>query len=446
MATSPQASSIGEGRSTPLHRAKPKYIKEDLTELGKRVGLSYINISHINTINNQLFKGRKPLDNLDWVDANERAIVKWIKDRDWKPNTRRTYLNALCVYYRDIMKNADKMKKYKDMVLKLEEEENKVVGTNELRIDELYLPLNEIEGIRDRLLAEWRLYPDNPKVNELFLFFALMTMQPPLRSEYCHMRILKYDKNITDKDYMYKKGRNWYVRINVVIKHQKLNHFSNKLSLNLSKYIDESLNAYPRDWLLASWDTNNAMASHNKLPFGSLSTELRAYRLGVSAFRKAYITQWYEDHPKASTNERKALGKLMRHNYVTGMEYYDKRGITKSAIKEKEDRDMKKMQASIAEVKPAPPPRPAQQIERHKPGPAPKYENYALEYHRAHRDQINAACRKDYEKNKIRRRAVRYTRKLNLPEGAQFRIPKPNPNLVNQYKLKEKNGKWTTEL
>lgn len=341
--------------------SKQTYSKDELRKMASEAGVKSLeNYRKILTLNNQIFGATKSMANLDWVDANESAIVDWIEAKP-NMNTRRSYYITLTAYYRDVKKLPAKKAMYSNLVRKLYDESIGVVCENKLGANELYRPYEDIVAIRGELEIAYEADPTNKQANMMYLWFSLMTLQPPLRTEYLTMAVEpKLNKKITTRDYVYRtRDGRWHVRIETIIKKQKKLHYTNTLSQQLSRIITQSLLNFPRQYLLSSWDVRDTNSGDKPLPYKTLSPQLSAYNLGVSAFRKAYVSWHRRTNPNASYNQKLALADLMRHDPSTAEIYYNKI-VDNDALDEQVERKTSELKRQVEERKQPPPPPPVQ--------------------------------------------------------------------------------------
>lgn len=443
-----------------IHRTAKRYIAEEYDQIAAQTGVDAANLKKFNTWNNQIFKSKHDLYDLSWIGEHEKEIVQWTKDMQsngkHSPSSTKTQYSALAVYFREAMKTMPegkkkkdygvRRKKYADLADAINQEIVQEHKNQELKDNEPYLPFPEVIAIRDTLLTAWRQDPQNKEKNMKSLSFCLNTMQPPLRTETLRMKIEpKLDEKITNRDYVFKTSDGlWHYRIGKVIKKQSHNNFTIDLTKELSDIITESMDKYPRKWLLASWAKQSD--GSKALPYSTWLKWVSSYNMSASAFRKSYVTHWRLVYPRVTLTQIEKLALVMRHNAATSNLYYNKVGadnMIEDIMNDKVERAERK--AAIV-AKPPPPLLHMPVIEKRKPGPVPKYDNYRVAYARLHRDKHNADSKADYERNKIRRRATSYVRKLNMEAGEKYRISEPSDILREKYKLQKVNGKWVSRV
>jgi hypothetical protein len=183
-----------------------------------------------------------------------------------------------------------------------------------------------------------KLNPDNKKLNYQYLILSLNTLIPPLRLDTLNMKVIRVkDDHYLDNSENYileiKKG-NWLIIIN---KDKISNNFPSsifRISKNikgvthgslLNKIITESLDKFPRDYLLTGLTSNQPMnlSTYNSLLFDIFGPKTPTQNL----IRKAYINHWHRVKINGSELSEGTLKKIalhMRHSINTARSNYRK--------------------------------------------------------------------------------------------------------------------------
>ena len=434
---------------------KTRYTKKAKDALAEKYGTNVNNIGMIISWNNQIFDGKQSMDNLRWIADNEKKITKHYQDLTLagKYKCLRKVYSTLTVYYKKINVNPVKAKEYASLNKTMSFAENIKQENQKLREDEHYLPFEDVVNLRRAFLVSWRQNPDNKELNIKALILALNTYQAPLRSETKDMPMYAggRPRGLRNVDYIFKRDGKWHYFIGKVIKGQSEINFEIPLKKKLSHIIDESIEYFPRKYLLTSW---GAKSKGDKPIAAQYGRFLSSIGLGVSALRKSFVTKYYNDRPNITLAEKSTLAHLMRHDVATQEKYYMKQIDNAQPQIEKHterlnrervsienvesEREQKEEKHQVALVEP-----------RHKPGPVAKFDSVS-EYMKAYRmrnyAKVRAQAKVNYDKNSTKQKAYTYASKLNMEPGNKYRISKANPKFVELYKLEKVDGKWKTNL
>ena len=293
-----------------------------------------------NTWNNSL----KLVDNIDtenylWVVKNDKKISQYIDKTYDNINTRKTHFTALaafCKYYMNNAKEANNKSQYKQIKKKYQMYSDISTALSKQSIEnykkqekgEKFVEFENIEQIRDNLYDQFEADPSNNKLNILHLLFAINTYNPPIRSNIYNIPIerTKLRGKADFKNYTYRDSDGlWHLRIFQTQKMRKNNydHIIGKLikhdkSKQISKLIDESINEYPRKYLLSSWTDKT-----KPLNIKTISAELKKYNVSIDIFRNSFVSNLYKSNPSLLQKEQNA--ELMLHDVGIEELAYNKR-------------------------------------------------------------------------------------------------------------------------
>lgn len=452
--------------------APHKFNKVQKQEMAEKHGLTMNNIETILTWNNQIFDGTKSMDNLNWVDIHDDVISEFYQDqvkrKKLQPSTLRKVYSTLAAYYKKTGKDEEKRKAYATLNKTMSEAEHKVQVKQELKPGEKFVPYDTLVQLRDEMLRKWRAEPANRQLNIKALILSLNTYFPPLRGEMRSMKLYDEKPKLRDVDYMYRCGQppRWCVFIGEVIKGQKKVNYSVQLGPILSSVIDESLKHFKRQYILSGW---NYPQGDRTISDDMFSKVLGGFGTNISGLRKAYITEFYENRAfreslsgtkdtASGINrvQKEYLANLMRHNVDTQEKYYVKtrnapqqldanvRRIQREVIDLTEQEE--KAEAKREEVKEEKEQSP---VPRRKTGPKPRYDTvqeYQKQYKLKHEAKGRQYAQRYYADNATMHKARVYVGKLNLPEGAKYRIKCPRDRVIEEYKLRKVADKWVSDL
>ena len=293
-----------------------------------------------NTWNNSL----KLVDNIDtenylWVVKNDKKISQYIDKTYDNINTRKTHFTALtafCKYYMNNAKEANKKSQYKQIKKKYQMYSDISTALSKQSTEnykkqekgDKFVEFENIEKIRDSLHDQWTSDLSNNKLNILHLLFAINTYNPPIRSNIYDIPIerTKLRGKADFKNYTYRDSDGlWHLRIFQTQKMRKNNydHIIGQLikhdkSKNISKLINESLDKFPRKYLLSSW-TDKTKPLNTK----TISAELKKYNVSIDIFRNSFVSNLYASNPSLLQKEQNA--ELMLHDIGIEELAYNKR-------------------------------------------------------------------------------------------------------------------------
>jgi len=157
------------------------------------------------------------------------------------------------------------------------------------------------------------------------LLIALYVLIPPLRSDYASVLIVKTDSEVDDPD------QNYFVlsdNLLILNKYKRMNFKDNSpqetkvFDLSpIKKYIYESLQAYPRDFLFQTRSLtpygSNTFTKHVSQVFGKYFKK----EYSINSLRHLYATA----HKHLSTREIQDIARGMNHSYATHIKLYEDR-------------------------------------------------------------------------------------------------------------------------
>ena len=150
----------------------------------------------------------------------------------------------------------------------------------------------------------------NNKNNLSWVLLSLYTMQPPTRMEYKNMKIVDVLPKNKKENYLLRKNDKYYViiRDDKVTKSHGPDQF--ELSNELNNVINESLQAFPRKYILST--QRNGDSPINKQGFESLMKQcFNPQNVTVDILRSSYITNAYSD-PRMTLKMKNELARKMR--------------------------------------------------------------------------------------------------------------------------------------
>jgi BMFP domain-containing protein YqiC len=278
------------------------------------------------------------LDDLQWVVDGHDIINEYInkpitKIKDGKivssprkDQTIRANLNTLCQIFKKL--KLDNMydiyiKKVDTFVKKIQKDNE----NNPLTGDHLdnFVEWSNILLKRDQLKKRYLKDKTNNYNNLSYVAYCLMTYQPPIRSEYCDMKIIhkSKDNNKSDNFYLITEKRN-----TVIINTDKVSsHIGSVKNIinsdDLKSIIKDSLEQYPRKYILSvvsNGELPMKYSSYYELLLEPFKNENK--KVSVDIFRKSFLTKFYSkvQQPKLE----KQIAKKMRHSADTARSYYRK--------------------------------------------------------------------------------------------------------------------------
>lgn len=284
-----------------------------------KVEISKGNMDKYKTWNNKIFDGANSLEDLSWIGKYHDNIANWILNTYSNKGTQNCHYSSLAVYFRDVNPNEKLREKYGQLSLLAGKENEKKVIKNKQKDDRPHITHEQIIEIRDKLKnKEFDSYDDNIK----YLIFCLYTMVYPLRSEWADTEILQGYSGINpNKNYMIVDGfknKKTIYELHLSSGMKGHDEITIPMTKNLSKIIWNSIQKYPRKYILAKKsDMNEPMGYDN------LYLILSAFGLGIDQIRSSRTT--YEWLKNTLTRENKEnMAKFMRSSVETLDKYYNK--------------------------------------------------------------------------------------------------------------------------
>jgi len=356
-------------------------------------------------------------DNLKWVKLHQEQLSEHLLEKYTNKNSLKAHLIALSQVLK-LLKDSKGYKLYSDQATALNKEV--VKESKDQKIDPKrrnnFVCFEDIVKRRDELGERFREDKTNNKTNLLYLLLSLYTYQPPLRQDWKDVRISKTKPSIkTNDNFLWKRAEKYVLFLN----HDKVVHSYGKVQLELTdaltNIINESLLAFPRDYVLSL--INNGSKPLGKQNFERLLGELFApRRMSVDLLRSAYIIHAYND--KGFTqNDNDELAKKMRHSASTAVASYQKLDIDCTA--------------NPTPIQPLPV---AQKIEIQPPEPK-KYFNlkeYMKEYRLQHKDELAKKRQEYYDKNKDHVLRLKILWNLNVART----VDKPSHETIEKYDIR----------
>ena len=260
-----------------------------------------------------------------WIGNHHKTIYTYIKTAYTNLNTLKSHISVLASMLKLLGTHPLYQKKYSYESTDLAKEVQNISEHQELAPNRNFVSLDEIEARRDELLELFRNNKSNNKLNLQSLMLSLYTYQPPIRQNYKDMLIVDKIPDNNNNNFILKKGNKYYVVIQddkVVNTYGPANF---ELNDKLNNIIDESLQAYPRKYILSLMsDPNKPLGKQN---FERLLNEcMPNKKLSVDLLRSAYITHYY-NKPNFTLAQKNDLAKKMRHSVNIAMLSYQKMNI-----------------------------------------------------------------------------------------------------------------------
>lgn len=284
---------------------------------------------------NLYLKNLKRLNNNDEIKnfnflKNVNNIVDKIKD--YKPNTRRTYLISIV----SLLKEEPKFKSLYDKYYKLLMEYNKDLKTNNTKSDtqkENWITQDQVLETQKDLME---LLPEiknkrkltNVQLNKLFnlLVLSLYTLQPPRRNlDYLKMNIVKKFKPEMSKDFNYLDvSTNSFVFRNYKTKKTYADQII-PINDELTSIIKVYLKYHPKlkgvkgDFEVPFLVDVDGYALKNSNQITRLLNKIFEKKIGVSMLRNIYLTSKYSNNLENLKNDASAMGtssNTAENNYI----------------------------------------------------------------------------------------------------------------------------------
>jgi hypothetical protein len=328
-------------------------------------------------------KGTK--DNLKWVKQKKEEIAQHIRNKYTNKNSLKSHLVALSQTLK-LLKDMKGYKLYSDQATSLNKEVVKEYKDQKLdpKRRDNFVCFEDIIKRRDELGKLWENDKANNKANLLYLILSLYTYQPPLRQDWKDVRISKKKPPVrTKKNYLWKREGKYVLYLN----HDKVTFSHGKAQLELAdpltKIIDESLDAFPREYVLSL--ITDGKKQMGKTNFERLLNEIFAPRkVSVDLLRSAYIVHAY-NNKNFTQNDKEELAKKMRHSASIAAISYHKLDVdcNSSSLPIKQLPEVEKVEV--------PPPEPKKYF---------NLKEYMKEYRLKNKDKIAEKKKQYYEENK----------------------------------------------
>lgn len=296
---------------------------------------------------------------IGWVKREWRNIYKFIIDR-YRGSSFRSHIealgNILLALDKDVFKETVRPLFLLGISIQREINNNNELNLgNEKEVDN-FVSFKDLENKRDLLLSAWSKNPTNKALNYSHLILALNTYIPPLRLDILKMKIIRYD-NVNRQNQEVPEDMNNYLweylpnTWSYVINHDKIEHLRAENGLEkqtikfndeingvtngtlLNMIVSESLEQYPRTYLLSGADPNTALSLtqydkylHDLFPDRNPHQNL---------IRKAYVNYWHSygiDNKNLNERDLKKISFKMRHSLGTARTVYKKSNLLKSNL------------------------------------------------------------------------------------------------------------------
>jgi integrase len=255
-----------------------------------------------------------PIKNYKFLTDTEKIVEKI---KDYKPNTRRTYI----IYIVSLLKQEPKQKKLYDKYYTLLLEYNKDLKTNNVKSEtqsENWLTQDQVKETYKKLeddikpkLEKKKLTP--AEFNELlsYVVLSLYTLQPPRRNldyQYCVV-VKKYSPDF-DKKYNYLDLENNEFHFNNFKTKKTYSTQTVPVSVELQKVIKDYLKFHP----LKKKVPFPLLVSADGEPFESTNTITRILnkifgrKVGSSLLRNIYLTSKYSNNLQSLNKDAAEMG------------------------------------------------------------------------------------------------------------------------------------------
>jgi len=280
-------------------------------------------------------------EKMKWIGSNHAKIYKYIKSSYANLNTLKGHISVLGSMLKLLNVHPEFRKKYSDEstdLNNLQVEKSKKQEMTESR-SKNFVTQEEIIKKRDEYRQLFMNNKRNVKYNFIYLILSLYTYNAPLRHQYHDAQIVDVLPNNEIRNFILVKDHKY----SIVIKQDKVirSHGPAIIEFNddLNKVIKESLEAFPRKYLLSN-------LKNGKFPLGIqgfnglLKNVFPNKRVGINIFRSSYITEKYKD-PNFTIEGKEILAKNMRHSKEIADLAYNKKNIVDvltNIIKERENK------------------------------------------------------------------------------------------------------------
>lgn len=372
----------------------------------------------------------EPNDILKCLSEKSRKISSFI-DGKRTIGTKKAYYNSMAVFY---TKNGQPHQSsiFKTKTQELADEYKDMKDDNKLDSDRIehFVRYDNILSKRDEYRELFKDNPENRKVNLQYLILCLYTYQPPIRSDYDDMRVVKGIRptHRLDNNYLWFNGKT--KKYTIILNNDKVsetyahrNHSDIIIeSSKLKNIINASLAAYPRRYILSLLRNPEEPLGYQN--FRRILQEIwkeEGKLVGVDILRSSYITDFYRKRP--TTKARKQLAIKMRHSAETADSVYN-------IIDDLDEIDQILIPKNTARVR---------KERKQKPEPTFDLKVWTKQYREKPkvRQSMRESRKKYYEKNKVlllRKKIIR-----NLDSG---NVKNPTEESIKKYNLKSTQGKW----
>ena len=263
-------------------------------------------------------------DNYNWTAKKLKQIFEYIMKNYENKNTLKGHLSVLAGILKALDTQPRAQKRYSKMATELcleLQNESKNQELSPQRKDN-FVSLEDIIKRREQFKYAFEQDRTNNKYNLSWVLLSLYTMQPPMRMEYKNMEIVNVLPRNKKQNYLLNKNGKYYVviRDDKVIKSYGSDQF--ELSNELNNVIHESLQAFPRKYIISTQRNGDLPA--NKQGFESLLRScFSPQHVTVDILRSAYVTHLYSD-PRMTLKMKEELAKKMRHSASIAQREYQK--------------------------------------------------------------------------------------------------------------------------
>ena len=359
-------------------------------------------------------------NNYKWIRKYHKQIFEYIMQSYESKNTLKGHLSVLSGILKALDTQPRAQKRYSKMATELcmeLQDESKNQELSQKR-KEIFITLEDIIKRREQFRQLFEQDKANNKYNLSWVLLSLYTLQPPLRQDYVNMPIVSAIPKNKKENYLLNKNGKYFViiRRDKVIKSHGPEQF--ELSNELNNVINESLRAFPRQYILST--QRDGTKPIQKQGFESLLRScFSPQRVSVDILRSAYVTHFYSD-PRMTLKMKEELARKMRHSAAVAQREYQK--INVSGISQPDN-------LVVQRYVEAPPPI----VVEKKPF---NLKVWRKDYREKHKQEINQKARDEYKakKDEILRRHVLWN--LNTQNTAV-----PKQSTIDKYNLKYDENK-----
>ena len=360
-------------------------------------------------------------DNYKWIAKNHKKIYEYITTHYENKNTLKGHISVLSGILRELDTLPGIQKKYSkiatDLNLELQTESKKQELLPQRKQNFVFF--QDVVKRREDFRKLFEHDKTNNKNNLSWVLLSLYTMQPPIRMEYKNMKVVTALPKNTKQNFLLNKNNKYYVviRDDKVVKSHGPDQF--ELSDELNEVINESLQAFPRKYILST--QRNGDYPINKQGFESLLKQcFSPQKVSVDILRSSYITNAYSD-PRMTLKMKDELARKMRHSATIAQREYQKIDVSNAAHPDNLviTSHMQPQQEVTAPIV----------IEPRKYFDLKKWR---ADYRKEHKEEINNKAKDDCKANKdaILRRHILW----NLNKSQNTKVPKQAS--IEKYNLK----------